>query len=73
MNDKLKNLGDKEIGLICKEMGISREEVYELDDEGLMEVYDIIFDIELEEDMKDNGRMSERAVLAANILSVLEE
>lgn len=71
MNDKLKGLGDKEIKLICSEMGMSREEVFELDEDGLIEVYDVILDIEMEEEMKNPSKMSERAVLAANILTAI--
>lgn len=73
MNDKLKALGDKEITLICKEMGMSKAEVLELDEDGLIEVYDVILDIEMEEEMKNPSKMSEKAVLAANILSAIGE
>lgn len=71
MNDKLKGLGEKEIKLICSEMGMSREEVFELDEDGLIEVYDVILDIEMEEEMKNPSKMSAKAVLAANILTAI--
>ena len=73
MNDKLKSLGEKEIKLICNEMGISKQELYEFDDDGLIEVYDVILDIEMEEEMKNPNKMSEKAILAANILSAIGE
>lgn len=73
MNEKLKTLGENEIKLICKEMGISKQDLYELDEDGLMEVYDVILDIEMEEDMKNPSKLSEKGQLAANILSVIGE
>ena len=73
MNDKLKSLGEREIKLICKEMAITKEALFELDEDGLMEVYDVILDVEMEEEMKSPTKMSEKGMLAANILSVLED
>lgn len=73
MNDKLKALGEKEIKLICKEMAIRKEALYEMDDDGLMEVYDVILDVEMEEEMKNPSKMSERGTLASNILSAIGE
>ena len=73
MNDKIKALGEKVIKLICAEMGMSKDEVFELDDDGLIEVYDVILDIEMEEEMKSPNKMTERAVHAANILSAIGE
>ncbi len=73
MNDKVKNLGDKEIKLICEEMGISKEELFCLDEDGLIEVYDVILDIEMEEEMKSPNKMTEKAIIAANILSTIGE
>lgn len=73
MNEKIKTLGENEIKLICKEMGISKQDLYELDEDGLMEVYDVILDIEMEEDMKNPSKLSEKGQLAANILSVIGE
>ena len=73
MNEKIKTLGENEIKLICKEMGISKQDLYELDEDGLMEVYDVILDIEMEEDMKNPSKRSEKGQLAANILSVIGE
>ena len=73
MNEKVKGLGEKEIMLICKEMGISKEVLYEMDEDGLIEVYDVILDIEMEEEMKSPNKMTEKAVLAANILSAIGE
>lgn len=72
MNEKLKGLGDKEIKLICTEMGITKQALFELDEDGLMEVYDVILDVEMEEDMKNPSKLSERGQLAANILSVID-
>ena len=72
MNEKLKGLGDKEIKLICTEMGITKQALLELDEDGLMEVYDVILDIEMEEDMKNPSKLSERGQLAANILSAID-
>lgn len=71
MNDKLKSLGDKEIKLICKEMCISKEQLFDMDEDGLMEVYDVILDIEMEEDMKSPNKMTEKGILASNILSAI--
>jgi len=73
MNDKLKTLGDAEIKMICKEMGMSKEAVLNLDEDGLMEVYDVILDIEMEEEMKNPSRMSEKGMIASNILSAIGE
>lgn len=73
MNNRLKALSEKEIKLICTEMAISREELYELDDDGLIEVYDVILDIEMEEEMKSPNKMTEKAILASNILSAIGE
>ncbi len=73
MNEKIKVLGEKEIKLICSEMGMSKDEIYELDDDGLIEVYDVILDIEMEEEMKSPNKMTEKAVLASNILSAIGE
>ena len=73
MNEKLKSLGDREIKLICKEMAITKEALFELDEDGLMEVYDVILDVEMEEDMKNPAKMSERGMIAANILSAIGE
>lgn len=71
MNEKLKSLGEREIKLICKEMAITKDALYELDEDGLMEVYDVILDVEMEEEMKNPSRMSEKGMLASNILSVI--
>ncbi|MBQ2981626.1 MAG: hypothetical protein IJD58_05800 [Lachnospiraceae bacterium] len=71
MNEKLKSLGEKEIKLICKEMAITKDALFELDEDGLMEVYDVILDVEMEEEMKNPSRMSEKGMLASNILSVI--
>ena len=71
MNEKIKALGEKELRLIFKEVGISKDELLELDEEGLMEVYDVIFDIELEEELKNPNKMSERGILASNILTAI--
>lgn len=73
MNEKLKGLGEKEIKLICKEMCITKEALFELDDDGLIEVYDVILDVEMEEEMKSPSKMSERAIVAANILTAIGE
>lgn len=73
MNEKLKGLGEKEIKLICKEMCMSRQELLELDDDGLIEVYDVILDVEMEEEMKNPAKMSERGTLASNILTAIGE
>ena len=73
MNEKLKCLGEREIKLICKEMAITKEALFELDDDGLMEVYDVILDVEMEEEMKNPSKMSEKGMLAANILAVIDE
>ena len=73
MNEILNSLGEREIKLICKEMCITKEALFELDEDGLMEVYDVILDVEMEEEMKNPSKMSERAMIAANILSVLGE
>ena len=73
MNDNLKSLGEREIKLICKEMAITKEALFELDEDGLMEVYDVMLDVEMEEEMKSPSKMSEKGMLAANILSVLED
>lgn len=73
MNDKLKGLGEREIKLICKEMAITKEVLFGLDDDGLMEVYDVILDVEMEEEMKNPSKMSEKGMIAANILSALDD
>ena len=73
MNEKVKSLGEKEIKLICQEMSISKGELLELDEDGLIEVYDVILDIEMEEEMKSPNKMTEKAVIAANILSAIGE
>ena len=73
MNEKLKCLGEREIKLICKEMAITKDALFELDEDGLMEVYDVILDVEMEEEMKNPSKMSERGMLAANILAVIDE
>lgn len=73
MNEKLKSLGEREIKLICKEMAITKEALFELDDDGFMEVYDVILDVEMEEEMKNPSKMSEKGMLAANILAVIDE
>lgn len=71
MNEKLKSLGEREIKLICKEMAITKDALFELDEDGLMEVYDVILDVEMEEEMKNPSRMSEKGMLASNFLSVI--
>ncbi len=73
MNEKVESLGEKEIKLICQEMSISKDELLELDEDGLIEVYDVILDIEMEEEMKSPNKMTEKAVIAANILSAIGE
>ena len=73
MNEKLKALGENEIKLICKEMAISKQDLYELDEDGLIEVYDVILDIEMEEEMKSPNKLTEKGKLAANILSAIGE
>ena len=73
MNDKLNSLGENEIKLICKEMCISRQDLFAMDDDGLIEVYDVFLDIEMEEEMKSPNKMTEKAVLTANILSAIGE
>ena len=73
MSNILSSLGEKEIKLICKEMAMTKETLFELDEDGIMEVYDVILDVELEEDMKNPSKMSERGMIAANILAVIGE
>ena len=73
MNEKLKSLGEREIKLNSKEMAITKEALFELDEDGLMEVYDVILDVEMEEEMKNPSKMSEKGMLAANILAVIDE
>ena len=72
MSNILSSLGEKEIKLICKEMAMTKETLFELDEDGIMEVYDVILDVELEEDMKNPSKMSERGMIAANILAVID-
>lgn len=73
MSNILSSLGEKEIKLICKEMAMTKEALFELDEDGIMEVYDVILDVEMEEDMKNPSKMSERGMIAANILAVIGE
>ena len=73
MDERIKSLGDNEIKLICTEMGITKQDLFEMDEDGLMEVYDVILDIEMEEDMKNPNKLSEKGQLAANILSAIGE
>ena len=54
-------------------MAITKEALFELDEDGLMEVYDVILDVEMEEEMKNPSKMSEKGMLAANILAVIDE
>ena len=72
MREVLKDLTGEQIKFICKECGITEEELYAMDDDTLYDqVYDVMCDIECAETPSSNEPLSEHCQMAADLVSIL--
>ena len=72
MKEVLKDLTEEQIGFICKECGISEDELLAMDDDTLYDkVYDVMCDIECAETPSSNEPLSERCAMASELVTVL--
>ena len=70
MREALKELSAEQIGFICKECSISKDELFAMDDDTLYdEVYDVMCDIEIDEIA--DGEDTERCEMASSIVTEL--
>ena len=56
-----------------KELKKNREELEGLDQDGLLEIQDLLFDIELEGDLSDSKTLPKRCRIASDLISRIEE
>ena len=72
MREVLKDLTGEQIKFICKECGITEEELYAMDYDTLYDqVYDVMCDIECAETPSSNEPLSEHCQMAADLVSIL--
>ena len=72
MREALKELTKKQIQFICKECGITEEQLFAMDEDALYdEVYDVMCDIECAETPASNEPLSEHCAMAAELVTIL--
>ena len=72
MREVLKDLTGEQIEFICKECGITDEELHAMDDDMLYEqVYDVMCDIECAETPSSNEPLSDHCQMAADLVTIL--
>ena len=72
MKEVLKDLTDEQIVFICKECGLTKDELFSLDENQLCDqVYDAMCDIEIEEVPLDGEDESDRCILASDLVTIL--
>lgn len=72
MREVLKDLTGEQIEFVCKECGITEEELHAMDEDMLYEqVYDVMCDIECAETPSSNNPLSERCEMASELVTIL--
>ena len=72
MREVLKELTNEQIGFICKECGITEDELYVMDDDMLYDrVYDVMCDIECAETPSSNDPLTHHCQMAADLVTIL--
>lgn len=71
MHDALNELTGPQVEFICTQMNIDQEKLFEMDEASLDLVYDKMCDIEIDETMKDEEKLSDIGKLAEGIVTVL--
>ena len=64
---------EEDLEFLEKELKKSREELEGLDEDGLLEIQDLLFDIELEGDLSDSKTLPKRCRIASDLISRIEE
>lgn len=64
---------DRELEFLQKEFDLSAENIAALSEDEWMEIADQCFDIELEGDLSDGSKMSDRCGIAAGIMDKLAQ
>lgn len=72
MREVLKDLTGEQIEFICKECGITEEELHTMDDDMLYDrVYDVMCDIECAETPSSNEPLSAHCKMAVDLVTIL--
>lgn len=72
MKEVLNDLTTEQIEFICKECGITEEELLAMDDDMLYDrVYDVMCDIECAETTSSDEPLTEHCQMAADLVTVL--
>ena len=72
MKEALKNLTEEQIKFICKECSITKEELFDMDDDTLYDkVYDVMCDIECAETPSSSEPLSEHCAMASELVTIL--
>lgn len=64
---------EEDLVFLEKELKKNREELEGLDEDGLLEIQDLLFDIELEGDLSDSKTLPKRCRIASDLISRIEE
>lgn len=64
---------EEDLEFLEKELKKNREELEGLDEDGLLEIQDLLFDIELEGDLSDSKTLPKRCRIASDLISRIEE
>ncbi|MBQ9614415.1 MAG: hypothetical protein IJV14_17780 [Lachnospiraceae bacterium] len=64
---------EEDLEFLEKELKKNREELEVLDEDGLLEIQDLLFDIELEGDLSDSKTLPKRCRIASDLISRIEE
>lgn len=72
MKNALPKLNDEQVAFICKECGLTNEQLFSLDEDALYEtVYEAMCDIEIAEiGIEEDGSDSERCIIASDIVTL---
>lgn len=72
MREALPLLTSKQIEFICNECNITKNELFELDEDSLYDdVYDVMCDIECAETPLSNEPLTEHCAIASDIVTIL--
>ena len=64
---------EEDLEFLEKELKKNREELEGLDEDGLLEIQDLLFDIELEGDLSYSKTLPKRCRIASDLISRIEE
>ena len=74
MNNFFDGLDESQMDFISKECGIDKSIMMKYNREKLLDLYDMICDIEIEETMKTtDGNLSDRGLMAESIVTIIGE